>query len=297
MSARLVRMLEVALIRGKGAKVNAFIPRPAPFRALSNAAHATASKTDGFYVSKKAVKTTLLVGAALSAGLYYMKAQENADWKKLKLLLGRSQMSLEKGDIEQFKKVQEKAYGFLKKKFPDDKSVIALAMAIGASHERTDHFSQAIPFYQEALENIALEKRFIHREDLRIVMLDRLGQCYKKVGDLEAAEKHFHQAIEVYDQVKASISLTPGFENEGRIILKLDEDILNVFLHYVILLTVLQRNDDIERARLRLSTIARNSVQLRGEVAKINCQVDDYIALEKIREERKIRKTKSDEGV
>ncbi|GMF30124.1 unnamed protein product [Phytophthora fragariaefolia] len=115
-------------------------------------------------------------------------------------------------------------------------------------------------------------------------------------GDPEAAEKHFKHAIEAYDQLKGQLSLSAESNNEPSILSKLDEDILNVFLHYAVLLTTLQRSDDAARARQRLVSIARGSPQLHGQVPKIQRQVDDYIALEQIREERKVRELIGDEG-
>ncbi|KAG2834351.1 hypothetical protein PC129_g3956 [Phytophthora cactorum] len=264
----------------------------APIRALSNARD---GRSDGFYVSKKAVKMTLVLGAALTGALLYLE-RENADRKKIRYLLELSQLSLEKGDIEQSMREREKAYDLLKRKFPQDKSVIAMAMMIGVSYEKTEQFTEAIPFYTEALKNVALETRLVHCEDLRVLMLDRLGQCYKQTGDPEAAVEHFKQAIEAYDQLKGKLSLSSDSDKEPSILAKLDEDILNVFLHYAVLLTMLQRPDDAAHARRRLTTIARSSPQLRGQVARIKCQVDDYIALEKIREERKLMEANGDEG-
>jgi len=55
-----------------------------------------------------------------------------------------------------------------------------MAMAIGASYEKTDQFAAAVPFYREAMENLELEQRVVYREDLRVVLLDRIGQCYKQ---------------------------------------------------------------------------------------------------------------------
>ncbi|KAF1792559.1 Tetratricopeptide repeat-containing domain [Phytophthora cactorum] len=104
----------------------------------------------GFYVSKKAVKMTLVLGAALTGALLYLE-RENADRKKIRYLLELGQLSLEKGDIEQSMREREKAYHLLKRKFP---------------------------------------------QGLRVLMLDRLGQCYKQTGDPEAAVEHFKQAIE-----------------------------------------------------------------------------------------------------
>ncbi|ETM99752.1 hypothetical protein, variant 2 [Phytophthora nicotianae INRA-310] len=224
-----------------------------------------------------------------------MKERENADRKKIRFLLELSQLSLEKGEIEQSMRERKEAYNLLKKKFPHDKSVVAMAMMIGASYEKTEQFEEAIPFYSDALENITLETRMVQCEDLRVVLLDRLGQCYKQTGDPVAAEKHFKQAIEAYDQLKGKLALSSDSDLEASILSKLDEDILNVFLHYTVLLTVLRRPDDATQTRRRLATIARGSPQLRGQVARINRQVDDYIALEKIREERKLVETKVDE--
>lgn len=115
-------------------------------------------------------------------------------------------------------------------------------------------------------------------------------------GDMEAAENHFKQAIDAYDQLKGKLSLSADAANEPSVLSKLDEDVLNVFLHYTVLLTTLQRPDDAARARQRLSSIARSSPQLRGQVAKIQRQVIDYIALEGIREQRKLQQLKGDEG-
>ncbi|ETI31770.1 hypothetical protein, variant [Phytophthora nicotianae P10297] len=260
-------------------------------RALSNA---SSGRPDGFYVSKKAVKMTLALGAALTGGILYLE-RENADRKKIRFLLELSQLSLEKGEIEQSMRERKEAYNLLKKKFPHDKSVVAMAMMIGASYEKTEQFEEAIPFYSDALENITLETRMVQCEDLRVVLLDRLGQCYKQTGDPVAAEKHFKQAIEAYDQLKGKLALSSDSDLEASILSKFDEDILNVFLHYTVLLTVLRRPDDATQTRRRLATIARGSPQLRGQVARINRQVDDYIALEKIREERKLVETKVDE--
>ncbi|GMF09572.1 unnamed protein product [Phytophthora lilii] len=173
---------------------------------------------------------------------------------------------------------------------------MAMAMAIGAAYEKADQFAKAIPFYHEALEYMPLETRVVYREDLRVVMFDRLGQCYKQIGDSEAAEKHFKKAIETYDQLKGHLALSPESDSEPSILFKFDEDILNVFLHYAVFLTTMQRPEDAARARRRLTTIARGSPQLRSQVAKIERQVDDYIALEKIREERKLTEIKGDEG-
>ncbi|KAL7994182.1 putative tetratricopeptide-like helical domain superfamily [Plasmopara halstedii] len=257
-------------------------PRVALNRTLSNAAHN--SSLDGIYVSKKALKTTLALGAVLTGGLLYLR--ENADRKKVRLLLERSRLSLEKGDFEQFQKEREKAYVFLKQKLPEDKSVIALAMAIGASYEKTDEFAKALLFYSEALENVKLEKRILQCENLRILLLDRLGQCCKNIGNTDSAEKHFENAVKVYEQLKAELSLASESEYDTSALAKLDKSILNVLLHYVVLLVMLQRPDDASRARQRLTTIARASPQLRGQVAKIDCQVEDHIALEKIRMEQ-----------
>ncbi|KAF1780085.1 Tetratricopeptide repeat [Phytophthora cactorum] len=107
----------------------------APIRALSNARD---GRSDGFYVSKKAVKMTLVLGAALTGALLYLVRRASYPLK----------------------------------------------------------FTEAIPFYTEALKNVALETRLVHCEDLRVLMLDRLGQCYKQTGDPEAAVEHFKQAIE-----------------------------------------------------------------------------------------------------
>ncbi|KAL7679913.1 putative tetratricopeptide-like helical domain superfamily [Plasmopara halstedii] len=266
-------------------------PRVALNRTLSNAAHN--SSLDGIYVSKKALKTTLALGAVLTGGLLYLR--ENADRKKVRLLLERSRLSLEKGDFEQFQKEREKAYVFLKQKLPEDKSVIALAMAIGASYEKTDEFAKALLFYSEALENVKLEKRILQCENLRILLLDRLGQCCKNIGNTDSAEKHFENAVKVYEQLKAELSLASESEYDTSALAKLDKSILNVLLHYVVLLVMLQRPDDASRARQRLTTIARASPQLRGQVAKIDCQVEDHIALEKIRMERKLMEAKGDE--
>ncbi|CEG39334.1 Tetratricopeptide TPR2 [Plasmopara halstedii] len=233
-------------------------PRVALNRTLSNAAHN--SSLDGIYVSKKALKTTLALGAVLTGGLLYLE-RENADRKKVRLLLERSRLSLEKGDFEQFQKEREKAYVFLKQKLPEDKSVIALAMAIGASYEKTDEFAKALLFYSEALENVKLEKRILQCENLRILLLDRLGQCCKNIGNTDSAEKHFENAVKVYEQLKAELSLASESEYDTSALAKLDKSILNVLLHYVVLL-------------------------LRGQVAKIDCQVEDHIALEKIRMEQ-----------
>ncbi|KAG6615479.1 Tetratricopeptide TPR2 [Phytophthora cinnamomi] len=251
------------------------------------------TRSDGFYVSKRTVKTTLLLGAALAGGYFYLE-REDADRKEIRLLMERSQLSLEKGDIEQSMKEQQKAFETLKTKFPGDKSNIAMAMAVGASYEKTDQFAAAMPFYHEALQYVALEARIVYREDLRIMILDRLGQCCKQAGDPEAAEKHFKQAIEAYDQLKGKLSLSADSTSEPSILSKLDEDVLNVFLHYTVLLTTQQRSDDAARARLRLTSIARGSPQLRSQVAKIQRQVDDYLALEGIREQRKLQELKGD---
>jgi hypothetical protein len=62
-----------------------------------------------------------------------------------------------------------------------------------------------------------------------------------------------------------------------------------------VLLSTQQRPEDAARARRRLTTIARGSPQLRSQVAKIERQVDDYIALEKIRAERKLMEAKGDD--
>jgi hypothetical protein len=114
-------------------------------------------------------------------------------------------------------------------------------------------------------------------------------------GDAEAAETHFKQAVEAYDQLRGRLSLSPASENEPSVLSKLDEDALNVFLHYAVLLSTQQRPEDAARARRRLTTIARGSPQLRSQVAKIERQVDDYIALEKIRAERKLMEAKGDD--
>ncbi|POM57723.1 Hypothetical protein PHPALM_37730 [Phytophthora palmivora] len=262
-----------------------------PVRALSNAARG--DRGDGFYVSKKAVKMTLVVGAALTGGYLYLE-REDADRKEIRVLLEQSQLSLENGDSDQSMRDLEKAFDLHKTKFPQDKGVIAMAMAIGASYEKKDQFAQAMPYYSEALELTPLESRILYRENLRVLMLDRLGQCAKQTGDLETAEMHFKQAIEIYDQLKGKLSLSPESDKEPSILSKLDEDILNVFLHYAVLLTTQQRPDDAARVRQRLTTVARGSSQLRSQVMKINRQVDDYIALEKIREERKLEETKGD---
>ncbi|KAG6971238.1 hypothetical protein JG688_00004505 [Phytophthora aleatoria] len=198
----------------------------APIRALSNARD---GRSDGFYVSKKAVKMTLVLGAALTGALLYLE-RENADRKKIRYLLELSQLSLEKGDIEQSMREREKAYDLLKRKFPQGTLVIAMAMMIGASYEKTEQFTEAIPFYTEALKNVALETRLVHCEDLRVLMLDRLGQCYKQTGDPEAAVEHFKQAIEAYDQLKGKLSLSSDSDKEPSILAKLDEDILNTML-------------------------------------------------------------------
>ncbi|KAH7463732.1 hypothetical protein PRIC1_006563 [Phytophthora ramorum] len=266
---------------------------PTSIRALSSAARNGSS--DGFYVSKKAVKTTLLLGAALTGGYLYL-GRENADRKEIRLVLQRSRLSLERGDVEQSMKEKEKAFELLKAKFPHDKDVIAMAMAIGALYEKSEQFAAAIPFYLEALQYMPLETSLVAREDLRVVTMDRLGQCYKQIEDSEAAEKYFKQAIEVYDQLKGQLSLSPDSDHAPSVLSKLDEDALNVYLHYTLLLTTLQRPEDAARARRRLTTIARGDPQLRGLVAKIERQVDEYIALERIREERKLRELKRGEG-
>ncbi|OWZ11792.1 hypothetical protein PHMEG_00015141 [Phytophthora megakarya] len=281
-----------ALHRRVFPRVPALAAVATPIRALSSAARG--GGPDGFYVSKKVVKLTLVLGAVVTGGYLYLE-REDADRKEIRLLLEQSQQSLENGDMKQSLKELEKAYDLHKMNFSDEKGMIAMAMAIGAAYEKMDDFDEAMMYYREALEFVSLEESVIQREDLRVLVLDRLGQCSKQSDDNEAAEKYFKQAIETYDQLKGKLSLSHESDHETSILSKLEEDILNVFLHYAVLLSMQHRPDDAARARQRLTTIARGSPQLRNQVAKINQQVDDYIALEKIRQERTLTRSNEDE--
>ncbi|KAK1930195.1 hypothetical protein P3T76_014428 [Phytophthora citrophthora] len=69
----------------------------------------------------------------------------------------------------------------------------------------------------------------------------------------------------------------------------MDKVIINVFLHYTVLLTVLQRPDDAARARQRLTAIVRSSPILCSQEKNITRQVENIIALVKLDEERKLR--------
>ncbi|KAG7390430.1 Progesterone-induced-blocking factor 1 [Phytophthora pseudosyringae] len=230
LAARRGLVLPRKLLQGASALA---APRVATARALSTAARG--GRGDGFYVSKRAAKSTLVLGAVLTGGFLYLK-REDADRKEIRLLLERN------------------------------KDAVTMATTIGVSYEKMDQFAKAIQFYRKALENLPVEMSVVYREDLRVQLLDHLGQCYKQTGDSETAEKHFQQAIEAYDQLKGKLSLSPDSDNDPRVLSKLDENLLNVFLHYVVLLTTLQRPDDAARARRRLSTIARGSPHLRGQV-------------------------------
>lgn len=132
---------------------------------------------------------------------------------------------------------------------PVDRHRFEFAFSIGAQYDSLQRSEEALRYYHEALRGLSYLPSEKERIRNRIVVLDRVAQCYQDQGDQTTAEKYYIQAIGTYDAYRSrngtSVDGTTNYE------------MLGVLFNYSQQLAQLNRKDEASVIFIRATALAK----------------------------------------
>ncbi|ETI31767.1 hypothetical protein F441_04631 [Phytophthora nicotianae CJ01A1] len=246
----------------------------------ATASRGFATHTSGQKTPSKWPKWLLIV----AAGLYLFR--EAPERKEQKRLLALGSMNIQKGDFDLATKYYSESFEAIK----DVLSPIATihqACEYATRWEILDRHEAALPYYQTAMKSLKDVEPISNRCIEGVKLMDRMAQCYHRVGRHETAEKLFKKAIRLYEKYHGEFAVSNASNANGRVAAILEGEIVNLLLHYAQLLASMKRDNDIADVRQRFIDIVRDSPLLRSLETTLLEKFDDWMALHDIREKRR----------
>ncbi|RLN52194.1 hypothetical protein BBJ29_000786 [Phytophthora kernoviae] len=149
---------------------------------------------------------------------------------------------------------------------------------LGGMTEELGKYAAALSYYRTAMKNAKLVTPISRRCFIGVDILDRIAECYSRLGKFEDAERTFNKAIKVYEKYQGHASLSqPGRDNDRRNQALMEIKVMHVYLHYAQTLNLMNRSSEVSLIRQRLVHLLQGSPMLRGEETHVLDQFDDIL--------------------
>lgn len=155
----------------------------------------------------------------------------------------------------------QQAYKITKATNPNDRHLFELCFAIAAQYETLERPKQATVSYLDALGHLHSVRGAAEREAGRIVTLDRIAQCYQDVGEQEAADRYYRQAIRGYENYRKTReeaeASSSSSDQDPDAQMRIDSEIIAVMHNYARQLLHLHRLGDAQIVLQRALSLAK----------------------------------------
>ncbi|TMW64110.1 hypothetical protein Poli38472_014227 [Pythium oligandrum] len=150
------------------------------------------------WLRKEVALLTVMIVAGVS-GVYIYQNRENAPSRQVMRQLDLAAKSAKDDDRETALKHCLQAYSITKATNPQDRHLFELAFAIAAQFETLGKIDSATRYYLDAVGALPYVRDSTTRERSRLVVFDRIAQCYQDRGERRAAENYYRQAMDCYE--------------------------------------------------------------------------------------------------